>query len=124
MIEGMGMSFSIDRNFLLVVQNVIMHLMINGILYLMNWDIRKWEIKLHGLSNCKVLLSSVSYQDAAKYGYEETKKKPKPYFCISIRLLFVFIIILLNKTSYTKTCGIYEIYKTRGQKLQKLLFSE
>lgn len=74
MIEGMGMSFSIDRNFLLVVQNVIMHLMINGILYLMNWDIRKWEIKLHGLSNCKVLLSSVSYQDAAKYGYEETKK--------------------------------------------------
>ena len=67
MIEGMGMSFSIDRNFLLVVQNLIMHLMINGILYLMNWDIRKWEIKLHCLSNYKVLLSSISYQDAAKY---------------------------------------------------------
>lgn len=48
--------------------------MINGILYLMNWDNRKWEIKLHGLSNYKVLLSSISYQDAAKYGYEETKK--------------------------------------------------
>ena len=24
----------------------------------MNWDNRKWEIKLHGLSNYKVLLSS------------------------------------------------------------------
>ena len=97
--------------------------MINGILYLMNWDNRKWEIKLHGLSNYKVLLSSISYQDAAKYGMKK-QKNPKPYFCISIRLLFVFIIILLNKTGYTKTCGICEIYKTRGQKLQKLLFSE
>ena len=61
MTEGMGMSFSIDRNFLLVVQNVIMHLTNNGILYLMNLDIRKWEIKLHGLSNYKVLLLSINY---------------------------------------------------------------
>lgn len=39
----------------------------------MNCDIRKWEIKFHGLSNYNVLLSSISYQYAAKYAYMETK---------------------------------------------------
>lgn len=68
-----GMSFPIGIHFLLVVQNVTAYLTINGILYLMNCDIRKWEIKFHGLSNYKVLLSSISYQYTAKYACMETK---------------------------------------------------
>ena len=64
-----GMSFPTGIHFLLVVQNVIAHLTINGILYLMNCDIRKWEIKFDGLSNYKALLSSISYKYAAKYAY-------------------------------------------------------
>lgn len=50
-----------------------MYLSINGILYLMNYNIRKWENKFQDISNYTVLLSSLSYQDAAKCTYMETQ---------------------------------------------------
>ena len=86
------------------------------------------EMQLSGLpysSKNKLLLHTTSWMTLSNSTVPKKKqKKSKPYFCISTRLLFVFIIILLNKTSYTKTRNICETYKTRGQKLQKLLFSE
>lgn len=39
----------------------------------MSYGIRKQEKKFQGLSNYKVLLSSISYQNSAKYAYMETQ---------------------------------------------------